>query len=358
MNLHKVKGLEAPVVFLAAPAGEWDHGVELHIDRSGPRILGYMGIRGETASFGSAPLLACPAGWDDASELEKLFLDAEALRLRYVAATRAGSALIVTQRTSDGKNRRNPWKYFLPHLSCEPELPDPGTQKAPAVPQVSLSPTEVEEARDGILERLAHSQTPTYDARAAKEYAMSHPLEEPAAQPVEVAATTPLTSEGEHGVEWGTVIHLLLEAAAREPEADLEKLAAAALPVSGLDAGLAPAASEMAHGVLDSQIWQRSLQAEQRLSEVPFHYLLDEDNDEVPVLLRGSIDLAFREDDGWVLVDYKTDIVNGGSEATLARRYAPQLRLYARAWEACTGEPVKEMLLYFVRGGGNPLLIG
>jgi ATP-dependent helicase/nuclease subunit A len=360
MNLHKVKGLEAPVVFLAAPAGEWDHGVELHIDRSGPRILGYMGIRGETGSFGSAPLLACPAGWDDASELEKHFLDAEALRLRYVAATRAGSALIVTQRTSDGKNRRNPWKYFLTHLSCKPELPDPGKQEAPVIQRVSLSLQEVEEARDGILERLAHSQTPTYDARAAKKYALAHPLEDPAAQPVEVAATTMVTSEGEHGVEWGTVIHLLLEAAAREPGADLEKLAAAALPESGLDAGLAPAAAELVRGVLDSPIWQRSLQAERRLSEVPFYYLLDEDNDgpPVPVLLRGSIDLAFREDSGWVLVDYKTDIVNAGNEAALVHRYAPQLRLYARAWEACTGEPIKEMLLYFVRGGSNPLLIG
>ena len=35
MNLHKVKGLEAPVVFLVDPAGESDHDVDLHIDRSG-----------------------------------------------------------------------------------------------------------------------------------------------------------------------------------------------------------------------------------------------------------------------------------------------------------------------------------
>lgn len=362
MNLHKVKGLEAPVVFLAAPAGEWDHGVELHIDRSGPRILGYMGIRGGSDNFGSVSLLACPAGWDEAAELEKLFLDAEALRLRYVAATRAGSALIITQRTSEGKNRRNPWKYFLAHLSCEPELTDPGAQAAPVVPQVSLSTKEVEEARDGILSRLARCEVPTFDARAAKEYALAQPLpakdgpglEKPAAPPAvaETGTETPAAGEGEHGVEWGTVIHLLLEAAAREPGADLEKLAAAALPESGLDPELAPAAAALASGVLDSEIWRRSLKSEHRLSEVPFHYLLDEDNDELPVLLRGSVDLAFRENGGWVLVDYKTDLADSDAEMkALARRYAPQLRLYARAWEACTGETVKEMLLYFTRGG-------
>ena len=35
MNLHKVKGLEAPIVFLSDPTGQYDHPVDLHVDRSG-----------------------------------------------------------------------------------------------------------------------------------------------------------------------------------------------------------------------------------------------------------------------------------------------------------------------------------
>ena len=69
----------------------------------------------------------------------------------------------------------------------------------------------------------------------------------------------------------------------------------------------------------------------------------------VPVLVRGSIDLVFKEPDGWVIVDYKTDSVTGGKPDALVEKYAPQVRLYADSWERITGEKVKEMGLYFSR---------
>ena len=49
MNVHKVKGLEAPVVFLADPTGFKHHAVDLHVDRSGDRVRGYMRIFGRVA---------------------------------------------------------------------------------------------------------------------------------------------------------------------------------------------------------------------------------------------------------------------------------------------------------------------
>ena len=353
MNLHKVKGLEAPVVFLACPSGEWDFGIELHIDRSGPNILGYMGIFGEGPGFGQGRLLACPVGWEEASLLEKGFLSAEALRLRYVAATRAESALVVTERTADGKNRFNPWKCFLPFLAPENELPDPGDQAAPDIDTVTVTLEEVQAAQTGIAERLCFSASPTFDARAAKEYALSNPSEGQLEISLAETAEEESSTEGEHGVEWGSVIHLLLEAAALGPGVDLTPLAEAALAENGMDTGLAPTAVELVHSVLSSEIWRRSKSAEQSVVEVPFHYLLVEDNS-LPVLLRGTLDLAFREQEGWVLVDYKTDQVTGnGHLEALARRYAPQLRLYARAWESCTQEPVKEMLLFFIGSGAT-----
>jgi ATP-dependent exoDNAse (exonuclease V) beta subunit len=75
-----------------------------------------------------------------------------------------------------------------------------------------------------------------------------------------------------------------------------------------------------------------------------------EDDHQMPTLVRGSIDLAFLADGGWAIVDYKTDAVPAdGDLAPIADRYAPQVRLYARAFEACTGEKVTEAALYFVR---------
>lgn len=363
MNLHKVKGLESPVVFLACPSGGKEREVELYIDRSGSNVLGYMAISGEKDKYGNpGPPYAYPEGWEEASRLERGFLSAEALRLLYVAATRAGSALIVTQRTKGGKNAGNPWRYFQPVSETKVLLPDPGEQAAPGFATVTVAPEEARSAQAGIAQRLACSTSPTFDVRAAKEYALSltsEPTEGQMELTLEQAGRSGETpgetapSDGEHGVEWGSVIHLLLEAAARETEYDLTLLAEAALAENGLDAGLAPAAVALARSVLGSEVWRRSKSSGRSLAEVPFHYLLVEDNT-LPTLLRGTIDLAFREEEGWVLVDYKTDRVTGsGRLEALARHYAPQLRLYARAWEHCTGEPVKEMLLFFVDGGAT-----
>jgi ATP-dependent helicase/nuclease subunit A len=68
-----------------------------------------------------------------------------------------------------------------------------------------------------------------------------------------------------------------------------------------------------------------------------------------PVLVQGILDLAFEEEDGWVLVDYKTNRVDGGqTPETLLARYRPQLAVYRRALEALTGRPVKAAGLYLI----------
>jgi len=71
MNLHKVKGLEAPAVFLVDPAGESDHDVDLHIDRSGDNVRGYLAIFGEAQGWQSPPLVAHPQGWDTLATEER-----------------------------------------------------------------------------------------------------------------------------------------------------------------------------------------------------------------------------------------------------------------------------------------------
>ena len=62
------------------------------------------------------------------------------------------------------------------------------------------------------------------------------------------------------------------------------------------------------------------------------------------VLIQGIIDAYFIEEDGIVLLDYKTDSVKSGDE--LVNRYTAQLDYYQEAIEKLTGKKVKERILY------------
>lgn len=61
-------------------------------------------------------------------------------------------------------------------------------------------------------------------------------------------------------------------------------------------------------------------------------------------MLQGIADCMFEEEDGIVIIDYKTDRVN--SEGVLVQRYDLQLRLYSAALGSIFDKPVKEAYIY------------
>ncbi|NPV52768.1 MAG: UvrD-helicase domain-containing protein [Firmicutes bacterium] len=71
------------------------------------------------------------------------------------------------------------------------------------------------------------------------------------------------------------------------------------------------------------------------------------------IMVQGIIDCLVHEDDGFLLVDFKTDHLPHGLESLpeMADRYREQIRLYARAVEKIYGEPVKQAFLYFLSAG-------
>jgi ATP-dependent helicase/nuclease subunit A len=68
------------------------------------------------------------------------------------------------------------------------------------------------------------------------------------------------------------------------------------------------------------------------------------------ILIQGVIDVYFEEDDGIVLMDYKTDRIPYGAngDELLIRRYKTQLDYYQKAIEQISGKKVKERLIYSV----------
>ena len=72
------------------------------------------------------------------------------------------------------------------------------------------------------------------------------------------------------------------------------------------------------------------------------------------LLVQGAVDCCFEEDEGWILLDYKTD--RADDPASLIEHYRPQLALYAKALERISMKPVKETWLCLLNSGGAHLL--
>lgn len=355
MNLHKAKGLQAPVVFLAGPKTASSDRIDSYIDRSSDLVRGYLAVasrrgRGTTTH-------ATPEDWEQLQAEEKLFGDAEKTRLVYVAVTRAESMLVIT--LADTEKSKSLWSDLRPWLGDTDDLPDPGEPTARSEGRVAVTADLVRDASDGIAARLAQAEAPGYDVRAAKEYSLSGDL---GATPLSLISfaepgpeTTAKVPEGEHGIEWGTAVHHVLETAMKDPQAGIEAVASRALADEEIDLERTQDLVDTVKAVTSSDIWRRAQGAPLCFSEAPFELVVtppeEEDGTALPTLVRGSIDLLFQEEGGWVLVDYKTDSVPPlGDFTELARRYAPQLQLYKRAFEESTGESVAQTALYFIRG--------
>jgi ATP-dependent helicase/nuclease subunit A len=65
-------------------------------------------------------------------------------------------------------------------------------------------------------------------------------------------------------------------------------------------------------------------------------------------VLRGVIDLVYRADGRWHIVDYKTDQILVDVRELVAR-YGPQLQRYRQAWQIVTGDPTVEAELFHTR---------
>ncbi|MEI2354801.1 helicase-exonuclease AddAB subunit AddA [Mesobacillus zeae] len=115
----------------------------------------------------------------------------------------------------------------------------------------------------------------------------------------------------------------------------------------------------------NTAIGKRLLGAEKVKREVPFYLSLPSSEvypgwmgSEEAVFVQGVIDCVFEDEQGTVLLDFKTDGIHdrfkGGFEQArpvLQERYRIQIALYARAIEQITRRKVEEKYLYFFDGG-------
>ena len=349
MNLHKAKGLEADVVFLADPLGGFKPRADVRIVRSaggGPSV-GYFPIAPDWG-YGAKPI-ALPAGWDRYEAEEREYLEAESSRLLYVAATRAKDMLVVCRGRSKGKSTPA-WADLDPFLGRAPELSVPDAVSAPPAQTVDLSATARARAAAAGADAHARVRLASWSAQAVTAEAKRLPRLTPVAEALiadddptrAVAAETP-SHRADAGLAWGSLVHGLLEHAMRHPSAsrdDLRRLAVwLTVETPDLRAVIDQALDTVA-AVAAAGFWQRAREAVERHEEAPFS--VREQDGSLPAVVSGTIDLVYREDAGWRVIDYKTDVA---MDDEARARYRRQIEAYARAWGAVAGAPVSTELV-------------
>ena len=337
MTLHGAKGLEAKVVFLADPTGDGPSGRDYWIDRERNPPVGHFRVAQKAGPWGEIDI-ALPRDWETMCELEDEFENAEKVRLLYVGATRAAELLVVSVKRNAARKASGPWAALDPFLTADLSLPAPAPGAAAAPPPPAPETLEAAQARRAS--RGTAVRKPTY--RVVPVTDIVHAAEKPAWE------------RTGRGMSWGRVLHAVLEAAMRDDTLDLPPFAANVLAEEERPAGDLGEVLRVVEGVRTSPLWARAQAAKQRLVEVPFALRVDPEEIGLEggpglTLLQGAIDLLFEEEDGWVLVDYKSDAV-GENRDSLVRFYAPQVALYSRYWERLTGRPTRAGLFFVATG--------
>jgi len=211
MNLHRAKGLEAPIVFLADPNISPDREPLFFIDRETEQPEGHFLV--VTNEGFRRRELARPIGWDAKASAEKAFQRAEEDRLLYVAATRARNMLVVSvlrrrSKKTDRGRAYGPWATLSE--SIRQELP---STKASATIPPSVSFEEL----PGQMAAVRAQMRERHEVTARTSYGV--------AQVTQIAEV-----EGDHGsvledsgkgLAWGRLLHRLLESLMRDEALDV-----------------------------------------------------------------------------------------------------------------------------------------
>ena len=328
LTVHGAKGLEFPIVVLT--------GLGLREQPRTGRVL-----------FGpDDPLVSLRAdspfvqeGFEELKEKEKAAWRAEQIRLLYVATTRASDHLVVSLHHVEGD------KCLTAHLvdasASRPEIsraevgPEPviAVEAAPSPDRDEWIATRADAVARGrraptiAATAVAHGQAPSWDATVG-------PTEED---------ETPPWRRGRAGTAIGRAVHAVLQTVDLATGAGLDATARA----QALAEGVPDREDEiraLAAAALDAPLVRETVAGGwPRWREVPVATAVD------GVLVEGFVDLLVETPEGFVVADWKTDVVRSDDDIAAAlARYRLQGATYALALEAVLGRPVTRCTFVFV----------
>lgn len=407
MTVHKSKGLEFPVVFFAGAGrafNEMDFRKSYLFDQE--YGLAVKAINPDTRlEYTSLPFLAV-------KEMKQLQMKAEEMRVLYVAMTRAKERLYMTASVKDIDRLLEKWqvnsslvlmpdfmrsraKSYLdwigPALSRHPdasevfgtgghELPHHSRFHVSIIESTSLLPTLVD------VEELLHSENGDIDYKEEiwRKFDFQYPhrqavekrskqsvsemkrlqllqrLDEPESFVSSNGGTEKralahrpnfMQEKQMSAADVGTAVHAVMQHIPLNEKLSVHEISdfikeLVDKEILSEDEGKSIRANNISK-FYDSELYNRLARAKNIKREVPFTYA-KQDIEGDHQIIQGIIDCLFEEEDGWVLLDYKTDrisnIVDVGQE--MASRYGVQLAVYQEAAQAILQIHIKERLLY------------
>ncbi|MEW6753570.1 MAG: UvrD-helicase domain-containing protein [Candidatus Latescibacterota bacterium] len=336
MNVHQAKGLQADVVFLADPCDRRAErtDVEFHVSRAGGAPYLSLPVVRPYGEY-QQEVLAEPVGWEEDAAEERGALEAEKLRLLYVAATRARHLLVVSNYREHPD--RGPWARLYPFLQDVPEL-ESCAAEAPAIEAAPLPDWSA----------AGQQRALRWQALKAPSCVLAVMSEETVPDEAAGEGAPPGQRGSGRGRSYGSAIHALFELAVQgvlPPQEDA--LILALLCRHRLDPSLLAAARGALAALRASPLWQEVQGSPEVHTEVPLAVPAEESG--LHGARRGVIDLVYRVAGGWKVVDYKTDGVS--QDAALHRA---QVEAYARCWAAVSGQAVVATEVWVVPTAPSP----
>ena len=341
MTIHGSKGLEFPVVILtginSAPVRG---GNSVIVDRQSGRVE--VGIGPAAARF------ATP-GFEELTELDNRMSAEEHIRLMYVATTRARDHLVLSMRrpVKGQKTTAASIAEYMEHSDDLWQSVEINELAALAQIQPSAGPAESRTIDESVhstehLEQWAKDRKRTIDEFSRPQFVAATGLSRAYKDEEEEPESPEPWRRGRAGTSVGRAVHAVLQSIDLATGAGVEHRARA----QAVAEGVPDREEEIARLVsvaVESDIVRRAVASQRIWREVPVAAPVGDGS------LHGFIDLLFEEENGLVVVDYKTDAVTEAQLPEVVGRYRLQGGAYAHAVGQITGKRVREVVFLYLQ---------
>ena len=350
MTVHASKGLEFPVVVLTGINS--DRG-----GREGP-VLFDRSMGAVEVGLGPRDSGFSTAGYEDLAEHEKRMSEAENVRLMYVATTRARDHLVLSLRRPERGGASSPAGAISSLLESKPGLWEPIDPVDPGVAPPRDTARERQGSVDATVEHTVEARDRWLTDRERLIEEMRRPsfvsatsLGRQTGEDKEEPDSPEPWRRGRAGTSVGRAVHAVLQAIDLASGADVDDRSRAQAAAEGIPEREGEI-GRLARTALDSNVVKRAVASGRFWREVPVAAAVGGGS------LHGFIDLLFEEEDGLVVVDYKTDSVSAAETADAVLRYRMQGGAYAHAIGQVTGKRVKEVVFLYLQPKSEQRLEG